>query len=213
MAIDTSSISLGYFGYKMASNEETRYTALKKAVSAHGLVKVLNRLEQVCVNAHYTSQTQKDMVYIVSEQPIPVEETDALYNENFERLDISRSDQQKYNDYEEEEVEEVEDEIPTQKYKEYGEEEEEEEEIPEPEMKYNDSDHDTDDTIKSIKSIKCMVDAGIDCRDFKESKTASAIECLKSINDKLNSAVIDRDYEMINLMVCSMNNVILSTKV
>ena len=47
----------------------------------------------------------------------------------------------------------------------------------------------------------------------KEEKDATVIECIKMINEKLISATLEKDVEMINMMIYSMTNVLMSSKV
>jgi hypothetical protein len=65
------SISLRAFGYSMTASNEVRYVALLKAVDAHGLDKVIVRLNQVKVNVEHLKQTEKDILYILSKVPLP----------------------------------------------------------------------------------------------------------------------------------------------
>lgn len=65
------SISLRAFGYSMTAPNEARYIALLKAVDAHGLDKVIARLNQVKVNVEHLKQTEKDILYILSKVPLP----------------------------------------------------------------------------------------------------------------------------------------------
>ncbi len=55
----------------MTASNEVRYVALLKAVDAHGLDKVIVRLNQVKVNVEHLKQTEKDILYILSKVPLP----------------------------------------------------------------------------------------------------------------------------------------------
>jgi hypothetical protein len=118
-------ISLRAFGYSMASADGDRHTALQKAIDAHGVEKVLQRLNDIKVNTRYLEKTEKDILYVMAKMPLPEDE------------------------------------------------DEDEDDVPFEEMPF--------------------------------------IECMTLLNQKLCKATLDKDYEMINLMVTTMTNVIKST--
>ena len=68
------SISLRAFGYNMTSSDEARYVALQKAIDAHGLEKVIARLNQIKVNVQHLKQTEKDILYVLSKVQLPEDE-------------------------------------------------------------------------------------------------------------------------------------------
>eukprot|EP00798_Chlamydomonas_sp_ICE-L_P012721 gene12721-15966_t len=70
------SISLRSFGYSMTSSNEARYVALQKAIDAHGLDKVITRLNQVKVNVEHLEQTEKDILHVLSKVYLLEDEDD-----------------------------------------------------------------------------------------------------------------------------------------
>eukprot|EP00798_Chlamydomonas_sp_ICE-L_P028864 gene28864-32054_t len=80
--IKSTPISLRAFGYSMTSPNESRHVALQKAVDAHGLERVIDRLNQIKVNVEYIKQTDKDILHVLSKVPVPEDDDEPTIVEN-----------------------------------------------------------------------------------------------------------------------------------
>jgi hypothetical protein len=72
--MSSSGISLRLFGYSMSSCDATRHSALDRAISAHGVDKVMARLNEVKVNEYYIEQIENDILYVLAQEQFSVQE-------------------------------------------------------------------------------------------------------------------------------------------
>jgi hypothetical protein len=81
------SISLRAFGYNMAFTDEDRHNSLKKAIDAHGVDKVIERLNELKVNIFYHEKAERDILYVSSIKTLPKEETTNTSNTNAQLIE------------------------------------------------------------------------------------------------------------------------------
>jgi len=74
------SISLRAFGYNIAFADEDRHNSLKKAIDAHGVEKVIERLNELKVNIFYHEKAEEDILYT---QTLPKEDNTTNANAQF----------------------------------------------------------------------------------------------------------------------------------
>jgi flagellar biosynthesis/type III secretory pathway protein FliH len=145
----------------MAYSDAGRHSALERAIAEHGVAQVINRLEQVKINANYLKQTEKDIEFVKS---------------NY--ADVDEDGEDGTEDGAEDDTEDgAEDGV-------------------------EDGAEDGGDNSLPVVQGNDMTPKEV---------AANFIECMKSLNEKLRKATIDKDAAMINLIITSMTNVIKST--